>query len=266
MLLFLVYGSLTEYFDLLGKNKVQVFRGLGIGLGVVNTLGVLWAARHMGTDAGAAFSQAFLAAGCCSMFLPLIFGKKFVGVGHQVSGEFVPPLVPVSLSLLGLVYIPFLSSFLALLLYLTPRETSGSISGHYYIFFLIAVTKFSDCGAYLLGSWMGKTPMVPRISPNKTWEGFVGALLVPMLVAWTLYRFMPGKLALLHSELRAVLLAFGLALAAVIGDLAESVIKRATGAKDSGRFLPGIGGALDLIDSLLFTGPPFYFYLRYFTA
>ena len=105
--------------------------------------------------------------------------------------------------------------------------------------------------------------MIPRVSPKKTWEGFAGAILVPVLISWGLFSVMPEQLALLQSGVRAAAMGAGLALMAVVGDLAESVLKRATGAKDSGKFLPGIGGALDLVDSLLFTAPVFYFYLRH---
>jgi phosphatidate cytidylyltransferase len=126
---------------------------------------------------------------------------------------------------------------------------------------LIAVTKFSDMGAYLTGSAIGRHMMVPQISAKKTWEGFAGALVFALFCSLALFKLMPGHLALLnwtHATILGLLLGF----AAVIGDLAESIIKRSTGVKDSGNLLPGIGGALDLIDSLLFTAPLLFFYLR----
>ena len=103
--------------------------------------------------------------------------------------------------------------------------------------------------------------MIPHISPKKTWEGFFGALGLSLLASLGLLWLMPGHLSMLnwtHATLLGLLLGF----AAVVGDLAESIIKRSTGVKDSGNFLPGIGGALDLIDSLLFTAPLLFFYLR----
>ncbi|MFL6539339.1 MAG: phosphatidate cytidylyltransferase, partial [Chthoniobacterales bacterium] len=90
---------------------------------------------------------------------------------------------------------------------------------------------------------------------------FAGALFFSLLASWGLLELMPNKLSALnwtHATILGLLLGF----AAVIGDLAESIIKRSTGVKDSGNFLPGIGGALDLIDSLLFTAPLLFFYLR----
>jgi phosphatidate cytidylyltransferase len=116
-------------------------------------------------------------------------------------------------------------------------------------------------GAYLTGSLIGKHPFVPHISPKKTWEGFFGALFFSIAGGCALVALMPKELSLLNYT-HAAILGFVLGFAAVVGDLGESLIKRSCGVKDSGKFLPGIGGALDLIDSLLFTAPMMFFYLR----
>jgi len=116
-------------------------------------------------------------------------------------------------------------------------------------------------GAYLTGNAIGRHQMIPHISAKKTWEGFFGALGFALLCSLALYKLMPGHLSMLnwtHATVLGLLLGF----AAVVGDLAESIIKRSTGVKDSGNLLPGIGGALDLVDSLLFTAPLLFFYLR----
>jgi phosphatidate cytidylyltransferase len=105
--------------------------------------------------------------------------------------------------------------------------------------------------------------MIPRISPKKTWEGFAGALGHSILTSVLLTRIFPTQLSLIGTTTSAVLLGLTLGFVAVLGDLAESLLKRSTNIKDSGHFLPGIGGALDLIDSLLFTGPLLFLYLRY---
>lgn len=135
--------------------------------------------------------------------------------------------------------------------------------GQYYVLYLIAVSKFSDMGAYITGSLIGKHKMVLHISPGKTWEGFGGALAFSLLISFGLRALMPVKLGLLRP-VDLLVLGLGLSVAAVIGDLAESILKRGTGVKDSGKLLPGIGGMLDLIDSLLFTAPLLFFYLRWF--
>jgi phosphatidate cytidylyltransferase len=131
-----------------------------------------------------------------------------------------------------------------------------------YVLYLIVVTKFSDMGAYVTGSLIGKHPLIPHISPNKTWEGFFGALVFSTAGSFGLRALLPGGLRAL-TTVDALILGLGLGFAAIIGDLAESIVKRSAGVKDSGRLLPGIGGTLDLIDSILFTAPLLFFYLRF---
>jgi phosphatidate cytidylyltransferase len=135
-------------------------------------------------------------------------------------------------------------------------------NGKYFVLYFILVTKFSDTGAYAIGSLIGKHKMIPRISPAKTWEGFGGAILVAtgasLAFAHLFADKMPGM-----TPLHAVILGVILSSTAVVGDLIESLFKREAGVKDSGNFFPGIGGILDLLDSLLFNAPIMYLYLRY---
>jgi phosphatidate cytidylyltransferase len=132
-----------------------------------------------------------------------------------------------------------------------------SFGGVYLLLYCIMVTKFSDMGAYAVGSMIGKHKMIPHISPAKSWEGLGGAFLGGLIAA-------AGTLALAGERLAPLTWTSGLALApllvivAVSGDLAESVMKRCVAIKDSGHTLPGIGGILDLTDSLLFTAPLCY--------
>ena len=171
------------------------------------------------------------------------------------------PLRTMAYTLFGLLYVLWLYNFITKIVYVTPRAPNGTVTGQFYVFYCIAITKFSDMGAYLTGSAIGRHPLIPHISPKKTWEGFFGALMFSLLASVGLFELMPGHLSVLtlaHSIVLGLLLGF----AAVVGDLAESIIKRSTGVKDSGNMLPGIGGALDLIDSLLFTAPLIFFYLR----
>jgi phosphatidate cytidylyltransferase len=123
------------------------------------------------------------------------------------------------------------------------------------------VTKFSDVGAYVFGSLFGRHPFAPHISPSKTWEGFFGALVTSLLVSYWMYAWMPGRLSAFRFD-DVTILGLLLGFAAVVGDLAESIVKRGANQKDSSRLLPGIGGTLDLIDSLLFTSPLLFFYMR----
>jgi len=167
----------------------------------------------------------------------------------------------IACSLSGWLYVPWLFSYLAKIIYLPPL-LDGSPTGQFYVLYLLVVTKVGDTGAYLVGSWIGRHPIAPRISPKKSWEGLLGALVFAVGSSLGLVMAIPGKLPALNP-IHAALLGVLLGMIGAAGDLAESLLKRALGAKDSGRMLPGIGGALDLIDSLLFTAPLLYFYLRY---
>jgi phosphatidate cytidylyltransferase len=153
-------------------------------------------------------------------------------------------------------YVPWLLNFIQMINYF-PRA-----NGTLYLLYFILVTKFSDVGAYCVGSLIGRHKMIPRISPGKTWEGFAGAIVVSTGASVAFAHFAGDRLAgmnLMHAIILGVILSVG----AVIGDLIESLFKRESGVKDSGRYLPGIGGILDLLDSLLFNAPLMYLYLRH---
>jgi phosphatidate cytidylyltransferase len=184
---------------------------------------------------------------------------------HEIRGQ--EPIQAVAANVLGFVYIPFLFSFAAKVVFLTPARAAlpgwESVPSAMLLMWLLAVTKFTDMGAYLTGSLIGRHKMIPHVSPGKTWEGFFGALFFAQLAGCGLYAKFPELLRPLASWTHVIVLGFLLALLAVVGDLAESVVKRSLGAKDSGNMLPGIGGALDLIDSLCFTAPALYLYLQW---
>ena len=176
------------------------------------------------------------------------------------------PMKRVAATVLGFLYVAFLFSFMARILFIDGDATEKiAVPGAWLILWLCVVTKFTDMGAYLTGTicsnFMKTHKMIPHISPGKTWEGFIGAIIIALGSAAGLYAMMPDKLTQLVGWPHVIALGAILPLFAVVGDLAESVIKRSLQIKDSGSFLPGIGGALDLIDSLCFTAPVLYFYL-----
>jgi phosphatidate cytidylyltransferase len=168
------------------------------------------------------------------------------------------PIVTAALTVLGLLYVPFLFNFVALLAFMPGH----GVENRYLLIYLLAVTKFSDVGAYVIGSLIGRHKMIPRISPGKTWEGFAGALVTSLVISVTMVTLLGPRLPQL-SLIDSIILGLLLPLVSVVGDLAESVIKRDASIKDSGNTIPGIGGALDLIDSILFTAPVLYFYLEF---
>ena len=168
----------------------------------------------------------------------------------------------IGLTLLGLMYVPWLLNFIQKL-HFFPRQSLADSPENFYVLYFILVTKFSDLGAYVTGSLIGKHKMIPRVSPGKTWEGFGGAIFIATGVSLTFAHLAATKLpgmTLLHAVILGVLLS----VSAVVGDLIESIFKREAGVKDSGGFFPGIGGILDLLDSLLFNAPLMYLYVRLF--
>ena len=133
--------------------------------------------------------------------------------------------------------------------------------GRLAIFTVLIAVFADDTAAYLVGRAIGRHRMAPAISPGKSWEGFVGGTTAAILVAFfALYE----EAFLTISE--ALALGAAIAVAATIGDLFESAVKRDTGVKDSGSLLGGHGGVLDRIDSLLFAGPAAYFTILAFTT
>jgi phosphatidate cytidylyltransferase len=156
-------------------------------------------------------------------------------------------------------YIPGLMQFILLLLY-SAGGTEGD--GRSLLLYGILVIKSTDMGAYFTGRACGRHKLIPRISPAKTWEGVLGgvaaAVAVSCLMAWS-YGFTISGHPL--SLVDAVALGILLAVSGILGDLVESMLKRAADIKDSGSWLKGMGGILDVMDSLIFALPVLYLYL-----
>lgn len=245
----LVLLSTREFFAMLRGGGMPCFPGFGLWLAGGYSVALYAGFLRGGVDAPGWLDALalFLAA---TVPFTLQLRRPVEGPGT---------LVAVAANVLGFVYVALLFNFCARLIFGFPGE--GALPGAFLLLWLLAVTKFTDMGAYITGSLIGRHKMIPHISPGKTWEGFAGALLFSQLAGCGLYLAFPAQLAALGGWGHVVFLGLLLCVLAVIGDLAESVVKRAVAAKDSGSILPGIGGALDLIDSVCFTAPALYFYL-----
>ena len=236
--------ALWEYYRMLEGDGIGVFTLTGLICALILLVGGFAIMRKEGPESAYDFELVVLV-----LFLLVIFARQmFRGAEHD-------PLRAMSYTVFGLLYIPWLFSFITKIIYLTPRTDTGMTTGQYYVLYLVMVTKFSDMGAYVFGSLFGRHPFAPHISPNKTWEGFFGALATSLIASYWLYALMPDKLSAFRFDDVTVL-------GVVLGDLAESIVKRGAHRKDSSALLPGIGGTLDLIDSLLFTSPLLFFYMR----
>ncbi|MES2981607.1 MAG: CDP-archaeol synthase [Verrucomicrobiota bacterium] len=246
----LIIISTLEYFKMLHVAGVKCFPrfGLFLALSYCGLASYFWLNGAKDIPPGLDAFYIFLAA----------TGAFTLQLRYSIKG--IEALLAVAVNLLGFVYIAYLFSFAGRISF--GVDGAGTVPGAYVLLWLLAVTKFTDMGAYITGSLIGKHKMIPKVSPAKTWEGFAGALFFAQLAGCGLFWLMPDQLTALHSWKHVIILGFVLALLAVIGDLAESIVKRSLNAKDSGKMLPGIGGGLDLIDSICFTAPALWFYLK----
>lgn len=166
----------------------------------------------------------------------------------------------VAAAVLSFIYPGWSFAFILFVLLKWPQSAAGGCSelpGLWAALWLVGVTKITDIGAYVSGSLFGKHKLIPHISPKKTVEGLLGALVVAVGFGVAMAAGKSAELAPLGNLWQVAALSLVLAIFSVTGDLAGSLIKRSLGVKDSGHLLPGIGGLFDLIDSPAFTVPLF---------
>ncbi|HMJ88794.1 MAG TPA: phosphatidate cytidylyltransferase [Candidatus Acidoferrum sp.] len=252
--------GLDEFYKLIEKAGYACFRGWGIVGGLLLMASTfLYVQGSIITNRQPSKANDFETGILIIFVLGLCFRQFMAKRGG--SG-----LLRISTTLFGLMYVPWLLNFIQKLHFfpdtLGPHGDRIEIEGSFYVLYFILVTKFSDLGAYVTGSLIGKHKMIPRISPNKTWEGFGGAIVISALVSVGFYCLAKKHLYGMNL-LHAIVLGVLLSTTAVVGDLIESIFKREAKVKDSGTWFPGIGGILDLMDSLLFNAPLMYLYLRH---
>ncbi|MEW5846703.1 MAG: CDP-archaeol synthase [Bacteroidota bacterium] len=184
-------------------------------------------------------------------FVPLLVSIFVVELyRHQIK-----PMQNIAFTMLGIFYIalPF-----SLMNFITINGSSYSMVYNPNILLgILFLVWANDTGAYIVGVSMGKHKMIPRISPKKSWEGFIGGIATTLLVAWIIAMIF-DEVSLKHWLAIGAITTF----MAVLGDLVESMFKRSIGVKDSGKFLPGHGGLLDRFDALIMVLPMVYVYLE----
>jgi phosphatidate cytidylyltransferase len=253
IIVFLAASGLMEFYGLLEKRGLVCFRWCGLLGGLLlmggtflhctGRLGNYDAPSHVND-----FEISFLI-----LFVLGLCVRQFVSRSNTAG------ILAIATTLFGLMYVPWLLNFVQKINFFPGIGDDGK----FYVLYFILVTKFSDSGAYAVGSLIGRHKMIPRISPGKTWEGFGGAIVVSTLASWLFAHFLGHRMPGMNT-LHAIVLGVILSASAVVGDLVESLFKREAGVKDSGKLFPGIGGILDLLDSLLFNAPIMYLYLRNF--
>lgn len=253
MLAVVVAVAMAEFYFLISQVGMPVFKRFGIACGVILTAAT-FGLYLCNTSANAAEYEMALLFG----IILAVFIRQFP---QKLNGQ---PLGTIACTILGILYIPFLFNFFIKLGLAWDQNfllRGVGLTGRLLSFYLIAVVKCTDIGAFLIGSRFGRHKLFPRLSPGKTWEGFAGGLLFGLAVSLALFLLCHGHFGHKVMELRdALILGIALPLLGMTGDLIESLLKRAGGAKDTGTYIPGMGGLLDVLDSLLTAVPFFYFY------
>lgn len=257
MLITVVVIAMLEFYAIIRQIGIPVYKYLGIASGIV----------LIGTTFYIYIFNAGVNAAECE--LAVLFGSFVAICIRQFPQKFNDqPITTIACTFFGILYIPFLFNFF-IKLGLSWGEndflSSAGLTGRLLSFYLIAVVKCTDIGAYLTGTHFGKHKLFPRLSPGKTWEGFLGGLLFGVAVSLMLFMTCHGQFGhKIMTIFDALLLGILLPLLGMVGDLIESLLKRAVGAKDAGNIIPGMGGLLDVLDSLLLAVPFFYFYVLWF--
>lgn len=234
---FIVAAALSEFYGMLENKGLRIYRNFGILVGAVIPLSIM-----LRFELTRGWELFFLAAGLLTLII-LQFCRR------DNSGA----IVDISVTIFGIIYIAWFLSFLIKIRYME--------GGLRLIVMLLLIAKGGDIGAYLVGSRFGRTPLLPRISPRKSVEGAAGGLLLSAAAGTAGGMLM--KLPMTFAHLLFVGVSLGIL--GQLGDLSESLVKRDCRVKDSGNFFPGMGGILDVVDSLIFTAPVFYFYLTFNT-
>ena len=232
----IVVWALGEFYRALQKHRYQPATALGLVSG--------------GLVVGAAYFRG--EAAMLSMFGLSVFAT-FLWYMAAPTSHRKGALTNIGVTILGVAYIPLLAGYALAMLKLED--------GRGLVLAVIGLTFVYDTAAFVVGSWWGNRPLAPTISPKKSIEGALGATLVTIAVS--VGAVSPQEtLEVLNTVSRSVGLAVVVALFAPLGDLAESLLKRDLGIKDMGSVLPGHGGVLDRIDSVLFVAPAAFLFLR----
>ncbi len=237
MILGLTLGGLYEFFHMIKRKGIPIYSYFGIFIGILIPITIY---GHFELTRNWEFLFIVLA------FLTILlfqFARK----------DNSNAIVGISTTMFGVFYVSWLFSFLIRIRFLLPE-----LAGVKLLAFILIVTKAGDIGALLVGSMWGKHPLLPRVSPNKSIEGCLGSFTFSIAAALAGAGLLPpGHFPLWQIALMGAFFG-GMG---QLGDLSESLIKRDCNLKDSGKFLPGLGGVLDVIDSLLFAAPVFYLYM-----
>lgn len=238
MILGLTIGGLYEFFYMIKKKGIPIYSYVGIFIGILIPMSI--------------YTRFELTKNWELLFI--VLGFLLVLLLQFRRADNANAVVGISTTLFGILYVSWFFSFLIKIRFLLPGEAGVKL-----LAFILIVTKAGDIGALFIGSWIGKHPLLPHISPHKSVEGSIGSFIFSITAALLCRGFLPDNPIFTHFHMVAMGAFFGAI--GQLGDLSESLLKRDCQVKDSGKLLPGMGGVLDVIDSLLFAAPTFYMYM-----
>lgn len=245
LFLIIAAGCLWEFYGLtldLHTRRDKIRKALGVALGILPFILVTALSLYPAQE-----PERFIAISGL-LFSPFVF-TIFIYELYSHSKE---PFANIAFMVLGLFYIGIPFALINFIAY------DGTQFMNRVVFGLLVLTWVNDTGAYLVGSMIGKTPLFPRISPNKTWEGTTGGLITTLIFGYLLSLVFTEIPTAQWMGLAVIVGIFG-----GLGDLVESMLKRSVNVKDSGNLLPGHGGLLDRFDAFIFVLPFAAAYLLY---
>ena len=262
--LFLLFAffSFREFWPLCRSTGHQTFSVWGTFSGCALVVVHYWT-MHLATPPGgtpeALKDAANLSMGALAI---AVLGAFFLTARRH---EFSASLGGVAVTCLGLFYIYFLPSFVLNLRHLNPRDgliggpvADWNLFGHKMVVATIVLAKGCDVWAFLVGKMLGRHKAFPMLSPGKTVEGVIAGLVGSTLTSVFLWWPVIGVLTP-FGLVKSCVIGFCIGFSGMMGDLTESLLKRSAGAKDAGHVVPGYGGAMDVVDSLMVAGPVAYF-------
>lgn len=256
------YIALDEFYRMVTLSATfKPYRKAGLGMGLLLVTGVwLFSVRPL-YKPGALWYSASVDKLLKSYDLNFhlitfifLFALVFAFIRQLLRNKIEGSVYSIGATMLGLIYIPLSFSHLFLLNIME--------NGTFYVWLVAWTTVMSDTMAYFSGKFFGKHKVGFRVSPNKTWEGYLGGMLGQLLLTLAFYYSIRFFFRVPEMSFVTIsMLAIVVYIVSVVGDLSESLIKRDTGVKDSGKLIPGHGGVLDLVDALMLTIPGTYYYL-----
>lgn len=237
-IVFLTVGGLYEFFYLIKKKGIPIYSYVGIFIGSLIPISI--------------FTRFELTRNWELLFIVLGFLLLLLLQFSRQDNR--NAIVGISTTLFGVLYVSWFLSFLVKIRLLIP-----GIEGAKLLAFIIIITKSADIGALLIGSRYGKHALIPKVSPQKSVEGWWGSLACGGFSALASQALLPSGFP--YTVLHVFFIGVFFGAIGQLGDLSESMIKRDCNVKDSGKLLPGLGGILDVVDSLLFSAPAFYLYI-----